>query len=67
MLKTNPDLLGSCLCFRVFWLNFASDFFNLLLAGFHHADIIMVMHLIPGATTRLGWELNHLTMRSWLS
>ena len=45
MLRTNPDSLKSCLCFRVFRLNFASDFFNLLLAGFHQAEIIIVKHL----------------------
>ena len=39
MLRMNPDSLRSCLCFRVFRLNFASDFFNLLLARFHQADI----------------------------
>ena len=50
MHKTNPESLSPC--FRVFPLNFASDFFNLLLARFHQAQIIVV-------TTRLGWEWNH--------
>ena len=27
MLRTNPNSLRSCPCFRVFRLNFASDFF----------------------------------------
>ena len=40
MRRTNPDSLRSCLCFRIFRLNFASDFFNLSM----------------DATTRLGWE-----------
>ena len=59
MHKTNPDSLRSCLCFQVFRLNFASDFFNLLLVRFHLAEIILLKHLIQGATTRFGWELNH--------
>ena len=41
MLGTNPDSLRSCLCFRVFRLNFVSDFFNLLLAGSHQAEITL--------------------------
>ena len=45
---TNPDSLRSCLCFRVFRLNFTSDFFNLLLVRFHQAEIIVVKHLIQG-------------------
>ena len=67
MLRTNPDSLRSCLCFRVFRLTFASDFFNLLLAGFHQAEIIIVTHLIHGSNsaTRLGVE--PLTLRSWSS
>ena len=48
MRRTNPDSLTSCPCFRVFRLNFASDFFNLLLVRFHQADIIVVKHLIQG-------------------
>ena len=46
MHKTNSDLLRSCLCFRVFQLNFASDFFNLVLVRFHQAEIIVMKHLI---------------------
>ena len=46
---TNSDSLRSCPCFRVFRLNFASDFFNLLLVRFHQAEIIIVVeHLIQG-------------------
>ena len=67
MLRTNPDSLRSCLCFQVFRLNFACDFFNLLLAGFHLAEIIIVKHLIQGRDneTRLGVE--PLIWRSWSS
>ena len=48
MRTTNPDSRRSCPCFRVFRLNVASDFFNLLLARFHQAEIIVVKHLIQG-------------------
>ena len=67
MRRTNADSLRSCLCFQVFWLNFASDFFNSLLAGFHQAEIIIVKHLIQGRNNeaRLGVEI--LTLRSWSS
>ena len=67
MLRANPDSLGSCLYFQVFQLNFASDFFNLLLAEFHQAEIIIAKHLIEGRSneTRLGVE--PLTLRSWSS
>ena len=67
MLSTNPDSLRSCLCFRVFRLNFLLTSFNLLLAGFHQAEIIIVKHLIQGRNneTRLGVE--PLTLRSWSS
>ena len=67
MLRTNPDSLRSCLCFRVFRLNFASDLFNLPLARFHQAEIINVKHLIQGRNneTRLGVEPS--TLRSWSS
>ena len=67
MLRTNPDSLRSCLCFRVFRLNFASDFFDLLLAEFHQAKIIIAKHLIRERfnETKLGVE--PLTLRSWSS
>ena len=42
---TNPDSLRSCQGFRIFRLNFASDF-NLLLVRFHQAEIIVVKHLV---------------------
>ena len=43
MHKTIPDSLRSCLCFRVFRLSFASDFFNLLQVRFLQAEIIIIM------------------------
>ena len=48
MRRTNPHLIRSCFCFRVFRLNLASDFFDLLLVRFHQAEIISVKHLIQG-------------------
>ena len=67
MRRTNPDSLRSCLCFQVFPVEFSSDFFNLLLARFHQAEIIIVKHLIQGRNneTRLGVEPS--TLRSWSS
>ena len=59
MHRTNPDSLRSCLCFRVFRLNFASDFFNLLLMRFHQAEIIAVNHLIQGCNNEAWVVLNH--------
>ena len=47
MRRTNPDSHTSCLCFRIFYLNFSSDFFSLLLVRFHQAEII-VKHLVQG-------------------
>ena len=44
MRRTNPDSLKRCLCFRVFRLNFASDFFDLLLVRFHQIEITVVKH-----------------------
>ena len=55
MRGTNPDSLRSCLCFRVFRLNFASDFFNLLLVRFSQTEIIVVKHLIQGRNNE-AWE-----------
>ena len=46
--RTNPDLFRSCPCIRVFHLNFASDFFNLLFVRFHKAETIVEKHLIQG-------------------
>ena len=52
-LRTNSDSLKSYLCFRVFCLNFASDFFNLLLLRFHQAEIIIVKNLTKDAITEI--------------
>ena len=67
MRRTNPDSHRSSLCFPVFPVEFSSNFFNLLLAGFHQAEIIIVKHLIQRRNneTRLGVE--PLTWRSWSS
>ena len=67
MRRTNPDSLRSCLCFRVFRLNFASDLFNLLLVRFHQAEIIVVKHLIQGRNNWAWVEAEPLTLRSWPS
>ena len=58
MLKTNPDSRRSCPCFRVFRLNFASDFFNLLLVRSSKLRYVM-KHVTQGRSNRLGWVLNH--------
>ena len=58
MHRTNPDSLRSCLCFRVFRLNFASDLLDLLLVRIHQAEIIVVKHLIQGRNNEAWWELN---------
>ena len=67
MRRTNPDSLRSCLCFPSFPVEFSCDFFHLLLARLHQAEIIIVKHLIQGRNneTRLGGE--PLTLRSWSS
>ena len=64
MRRTNPDSLRSCLCFQVFRLNFASDFFNLLLARFNQAEVIIVKHLIQGRNNEARLEVEPLTLRS---
>ena len=64
MLGTNPDSLRSYLCFRVFRLNFASDFFNLVLSGFHQAETIIVKHLIQGRNNETRLVVEPLTLRS---
>ena len=65
MHTTNPDSHRSCHCFLVFRLDFACDFFNLLLVRFHQAEIIVVKRLIQirdneawvgfGPSTLLSW------------
>ena len=53
MRMTNSDSLRSCLCFRVFRLSYASDFFNLLFARFHQEEIIVVKHLVQGRNNKV--------------
>ena len=67
MLRTNPDSLRSCPCFRVFRLNYASDFFNLQLARFHQAEIIIVKHLIQERNNESRLGVEPLTFRLRLS
>ena len=64
MRRTNPDLLRSCLCFRVFRLNFAFHFFDLLLVRFHQAEIIVVKHLIQGRNNEVWVVVEPSTLRS---
>ena len=65
MRRTNPDSLRSCLCFRVFRLSFASDFFNLLLLRFHQADIIVVKHLVKGRNNEAWVRVEPPTSQIW--
>ena len=67
MCGANPDSLRSCLCFQVFQLNFASDFFNLLLAKFHQAEVIIVKHLVQERNYETKLEFEPLTVRPWSS
>ena len=67
MHRTNPDSLRSCLCFQVFRLNFASEFFNLLLVKFHQTNIIVGKHLIQGRNNEAGVGVELSTLRSWPS
>ena len=64
ILRTNPDSLKSCLCFR---LNYAFDFFNSLRARFHQAEIIIVKHLIQGRNNETRLVAEPFTFRSWSS
>ena len=58
MHRTNPDSLESCPCFRVFCLNFASDFLNLPLARFHQVEIIVLNSgLIPSRVKPMTLKL----------
>ena len=63
---TNPDSLKICPYFRVFRLNLASDFFNLMLVRFHQAEII-VKHLIQERNNEALMKVEPSTLRSWLS
>ena len=67
MHRTRPDLLRSCLCFRVFRSSHVSDFFNLLLVSFYQAEIIIVKHLIRGCNNETWVGVEPSSLRSWLS
>ena len=67
MRRINLDSIRNCLGYRVFRLNFASDFFNMLLAGVHQAEIIIVKHLIQGRNNETTLGVEPLTLRSWSS
>ena len=54
MHRTNPDSLRNRPCFRFFSLNFASDFFNLLLVKFFQVEIIAIKHVIQ-ASNNEAW------------
>ena len=41
MRRTNPDSLRSCLCFRIFRLDF-------VFVRFHQAEIVIVKQLVQG-------------------
>ena len=64
---TNPDSLRSSPCFRVFRLNIASNFFNLLLVRFHQAEVIAVKHLIQGRNIEAWVGVGPSTLQSWPS
>ena len=57
MHRTNQDSLRSCPCFRVFRLNFAIDFFNLLLVRIPPSRDNCCEASHP--RTQQRWELNH--------
>ena len=67
MRRTNLDSLRNCVYFRVFRLNFASDFFNLLLVIFHQAKIIVVKHLVRGRYNQAWVGVEPSTLRTWTS
>ena len=67
MHRMNPDSHRSCLCFRVFRLNFASDLLNLLLVRFPQAERIVVKHLIQGSNKEAWVGVEPSTIRSWPS
>ena len=67
MHRTNPDSLRSCTFFRLFRLNVASDFFNLLLVRFHQIEVIVVKHLIYGRNNEAWVGVEPTTLRSWPS
>ena len=67
MRRTNSDSLRCCHCFRVFRLNFAPDFFNLLVVRFHQAKMILVKHLIRGSNNEAWVGVEASTLPSWRS
>ena len=50
-----------------FQVEFSSDFFNLLLARFYQAEIIIMEHLIQGRNNRTRSGVESLIFRSWSS
>ena len=64
MRRTNPDSLRSCLSIRVFRLNFASVFVDLLLVKFQPAEIIVMKHLIQGPNNEVWVGVEPSTLRS---
>ena len=67
MHRTNLDWLRSCPCFRFFRLNFAFDFFNLLLVKLLQAEIIAMKHLIQGRNNKAWVGVEQSILRSWPS
>ena len=63
MHRRNPDSLRSCPYFRDFRLNFAADFFNLLLVRFHQAEVV-VKHRIQRRNSEAWVEVKLSTLRS---
>ena len=51
-------------CVSKFPVEFSSDFFNLLLARFHKAEIIIIVkHLVLGRNNEIRWGVEPLTLR----
>ena len=63
MHRTNPHTLRSRLCFRVFRLSFASDFFNLLLV-IPPSSNNMVNRLIQGRNNKANAGVVPSTLQS---
>ena len=57
MHRTNPDSFRSCICFRVFCSNVASEFFNLMLVRFHQARRGKYREASYSGTQQLGMGL----------
>ena len=67
MCKMNPGSLRCCPCFQVFPVELSSDFFYLLLARFHQAEIIIVKHLIQGDNSKSTLGVEPLALQLWSS